>query len=105
MRTPRTKQGFENYKLVLMFFYGDKPRHWINETNYANLFDEDWNEIMPFYAKLAEKTTELAEKLGIDAFNKFESEVEKIHTAFAMNNIKEVYANSLIILKWYNENA
>lgn len=47
------KQKFEEYKIVHSFYYSDDPlKKWINETNFSNLFDSDWNEMMLLVDKI-----------------------------------------------------
>lgn len=39
---------FEEYKLLMLFHYNDKPlKSWLNESNYFNQFNKEWDHIMP----------------------------------------------------------
>jgi len=44
---PRTKEDFEDYKVLHNFVYpDDRLKPWINESNYTNNYMTDWEVIM-----------------------------------------------------------
>lgn len=46
MNRIRSEEDFLNWKMLLIFQHRDVPKAHINEDNYINLFDSDWNELI-----------------------------------------------------------
>lgn len=99
MKNKRSKEDFENYKLVHAFYYGDPLKKWIDETNYINLFSDDWNELLPVVAKITELD-------NIDCMNKWQAlTVDSDQCTWGMynNSIEQVFNAVVTFLEWYSE--
>ena len=111
MERIRTKEDFENWKIVLMFLYGDKPKRGIDETNYINLFTDDYKELMLVVEEIE----------GVDVFPETENAInvtigptmycviqdsfgEKLEIIGAKESkLLSVYDAVVEFIKWYNQ--
>ncbi len=118
MNRIRTKEDFENWKLFLMFRYGDEPKSSIDETNYINLFSEDWNELMEVINKIEElEITSEVKRSSVTVKKIFlKTKGSKVSLAFSNGGfyIEEIFKDGskfentykalVEFIKWYNEN-
>lgn len=62
---------FEKYKLVHKFITKEDLKSWVVESNYLNIFKEDWNALMPVVEKIEAFCLEHDDKTGGDLITEF----------------------------------
>lgn len=90
---------FEDYKTVHNFVYPNEPlKKWIDETNFINLFKEDWNELMPSVKKIDSYANE---QMCFSDFDDYRNNWKMINNP-SKYNISDVYEQVVQFVKWYN---
>ena len=97
--------SFEKYKMVHHFMYPNDPlKKWINETNFINTYENDWNVLMPvvekienldFFCMINKWTSIYKGSLG--------SNRTAIATTEGNSKIMNTYIAVTKFIKWYNE--
>ena len=111
MKRIRSEKGFADYQIVHAFRYNEPLKAWIDESNYINLFEEDWNELMPVLTEINEILNSwLCESHdGSDKLEKWYLSYNHENLNYIENEVVVttgiglVYDEVIQFIKWYNE--
>lgn len=103
-------KSFEEYKLIHNFYYSNEPlKSWLNETNFINHFEMDWNNLMPVIEKIEKlfddgiDITLFSDGVLIENWRK-EKEIIRMTNGEQHYTRKEFAYKSVIrFIKWYNK--
>jgi hypothetical protein len=109
MKTPELKQQFEDYKILHNFLYSKPLKKWINETNFKNLFIEDYNELMLVSEKIESlyddgiDITQYSDGILIQNWREQKEIVRLTMAEEGLNRKEFAYRGFVLFIEWYNE--
>ena len=110
MKRIRTKKGFEQWKLLLEFMYNEEPKGFIDENNYINLYNEDWNVLMELVEKIENNDECTDVTFSINGCNITRSRAyfgDKTYFSYGVDKdtkIEAVYCACVEFVKWNKKN-